>query len=253
MKELFHIIPNATGPGFHMSLKTGEIDVPDACGGYIISSGMGSGKTESIKSLIRQKYDEGILYCVDTKEELGKMFRWIQEELVNDSSCSLGSGDVMIVSSDPLWADYLSQYRDNPEILTRKKVILITHVRFWTDLINYFLIYKPTQNVEAFDGDFKKLMTRDDLRKYIIFDETPTFIKPFIEFDKTLLGVFATTDASGNIVCKTADELSRYYDKFIKGTASDFFKGNFKINRIKRDVVLKLIPRYYDSWLLSGK
>ena len=253
MKELFHITPNTTGPGFHMSLKTGEIDVPDACGGYIISSGMGSGKTESIKSLIRQKYDEGILYCVDTKEELGKMFRWIQEELVNDSSCSLGSGDVMIVSSDPLWADYLSQYRDNPEILTRKKVILITHVRFWTDLINYFLIYKPTQNVGAFDGDFKNLMTRDDLRKYIIFDETPTFIKPFIEFDKTLLGVFATTDASGNIVCKTADELSRYYDKFIKGTASDFFKGNFKINRIKRDVVLKLIPSYYDSWLLSGK
>ena len=70
MKELFHITPNTTGPGFHMALKTGEIDVPDACGGMIVSSGMGSGKTESIKSLIRQKYDEGILYCVDTKEEL---------------------------------------------------------------------------------------------------------------------------------------------------------------------------------------
>ena len=45
MKELFHITPNTTGPGFHMSLKTGEINVPDECGGYIISSGMGSGKT----------------------------------------------------------------------------------------------------------------------------------------------------------------------------------------------------------------
>lgn len=253
MKELFHITPNTTGSGFHMSLKTGEIDVPDACGGYIISSGMGSGKTESIKSLIRQKYEDGILYCVDTKEELKKMFLWIQDELVKDPSCGLNTGDVMIVSSDPEWAHYLSQYRDNPEILVKKKIILITHVRFWTDLINYFLIYQPTQSVEAFDGDFKNLMTRDDLRKYIVFDETPTFIKSFIEFDRTLLGVFATTDESGNIVCKTTNELSRYYDRFIKGTASDFFKGNFKINRIKRDVVLKLIPRYYDSWLLSGK
>ena len=181
------------------------------------------------------------------------MFLWIQEELVNDSSCSLNSGDVMIISSDPEWTHYLSLYRDNPEILVEKKVILITHVRFWTDLINYFLIYKPIVSMEAFDGDFKTLMTREDLRKYVIFDETPTFIKPFIEFDKPLLGVFGKTDTSGNIVCKTPEELSLYYDKFIRGTSLDFFKGNFKINRIKRDVVLKLIPRYYDSWLLSGK
>ena len=144
MKELFQITPNATGPGFRMSLKTGEIDVPDACGGFIVSSGMGSGKTESIKSLIRQKYDEGILYCVDTKEELGKMYRWIQDELVNDASCNLSAGDVMIISSAPEYTHYLSQYRDKPEILVEKKVILITHVRFWTDLINYFLIYEPT-------------------------------------------------------------------------------------------------------------
>lgn len=219
----------------------------------IVSPAMGSGKTESIKSLIRQKYEEGILYCVDTKEELKKMFLWIQEELVNDSSCSLNSGDVMIISSDPEWTHYLSLYRDNPEILVEKKVILITHVRFWTDLINYFLIYKPIVSMEAFDGDFKTLMTREDLRKYVIFDETPTFIKPFIEFDKPLLGVFGKTDTSGNIVCKTPEELSLYYDKFIRGTSLDFFKGNFKINRIKRDVVLKLIPCYYDSWLLSGK
>lgn len=253
MKELFHITPNTTGPGFHMTLKTGEIDVPDACGGMIVSPAMGSGKTESIKSLIRQKYDDGILYCVDTKEELKKMFLWIQEELVNDPSCSLNSGDVMIISSDPEWTHYLSLYRDNPEILVEKKVILITHVRFWTDLINYFLIYKPNGKVEAFDGDFKALMTREDLRKYVIFDETPTFIKPFIEFDKPLLGVFGKTDQSGKIVCKTPDELSLFYDKFLRGTEWDFFKGNFKINRIKRDVVLKLIPRYYDSWLLSGK
>ena len=54
MKELFDIIPNSTGNGFRMQLSTGVIDVPDDNGGYIISSGCGSGKTESIKSLIRQ-------------------------------------------------------------------------------------------------------------------------------------------------------------------------------------------------------
>lgn len=56
-----------------MKLKTREIDVPDERGGYIISSGCGSGKTESIKSLIRNKYNDGILYCVDIKEKLDKI------------------------------------------------------------------------------------------------------------------------------------------------------------------------------------
>lgn len=253
MKELYHITLHEGGSGFLMSLKTGEIDVPDECGGYIISSGMGSGKTESIKSLIRQKYDEGILYCVDTKEELGKMYRWIQEELVNDPTCDLRQDEVMIVSSDKDYAYHLSLYRDNPDILMEKKVILITHVRFWTDLINYFLIYRPQGKVEAFDGDFKSLMSREDLRKYVVFDETPTFIRPFIEFGKEMLGIFGKTDVDGHIVCKDANELNLYYDKFLRDTRSDFFSGNFKINRIKREVVLKLIPKYYDSWLLSGK
>ena len=75
MRELFDITPHSTGPGFRMRLKTGEIDVPDGRGGYIVASGMGSGKTESIKSLIRHKHDEGILYCVDTRDEFGKDVR----------------------------------------------------------------------------------------------------------------------------------------------------------------------------------
>lgn len=99
MRELFNIEPHSTGPGFLMRLKTGEIDVPDERGGYIISSGCGSGKTESIKSLIRNKYNEGILYCVDTKEELDKMYNWIIDNLV-DVMPGLKKEDVMIISSD---------------------------------------------------------------------------------------------------------------------------------------------------------
>lgn len=119
MRELFDIIPHSTGPGFRMGLKTGEIDVPDQSGGYIVSSGMGSGKTESIKSLIRQKYDEGILYCVDTRDELKKMYRWILEELVPVTG--LKSTDVMMVSSDPGFSYFLDLYKDNPEMLMERK------------------------------------------------------------------------------------------------------------------------------------
>lgn len=249
MRELFDITPHSTGPGFRMRLKTGEIDVPDGRGGYIVSSGMGSGKTESIKSLIRHKHDEGILYCVDTRDELEKMFGWIVENLVVEGV--LRMEDVMIISSDPGRADFLGQYRDNPEVLMEKKVILITHVRFWTDLINHFLIYKPQKEVAPFDGDFRTLMGRDDLRGYVIFDETPTFINPFVEFDRSMLGIFGKTDENGNIVCKPPEELGRYYDLFIRGGRNDLFNQAYGINRMKRDVVLRLIPKYYGSWVMS--
>lgn len=255
MKELFNVTPNTTGRGFRMQLSTGTIDVPDKPGGYIISSGCGSGKTESIKSLIWQKYNEGILYCVDTRDELEKMYSWILTELTDKDmgeSEKLSANEVMIISSDKERAYFLDQYRDNPEILMQRKVILITHLRFWTDLINYFLIYKPSEEVRHFNGDFKELMKRKDLRHYILFDETPTFIRPFVEFDRTVLGVFGTKNCNGDIVCRSSDDIRDFYNRFLKGTKSDLFNQTYKINRIKREVVLELIPQYYDSWMLSG-
>lgn len=250
MRELFDITPHANGSGFRMGLKTGEIDVPDENGGYIVSSGMGSGKTESIKSLIRQKYDEGILYCVDTRDELKKMYRWILEELVPVTG--LKGADVMMVSSDPEFSHFLDLYKDNPEMLMEKKVILITHVRFFTDLINYFLIYRPQGKVDIFDGDFRALMTRDDLRRYVIFDETPVQINPFVKFDRSMLGLFTTEDDKGDMVCRSPEGIQRFYNRFLRGSRNDLFPNqSFMINRIKRDVVLGLVPKYYDSWMIS--
>ena len=252
MKELFNIEPHSTGPGFLMKLKTGEIDVPNERGGYIISSGCGSGKTESIKSLIRNKYNEGILYCVDTKEELDKMYNWIIDNLV-DVMPGLKKEDVMIISSDDEHYISLSEYKDNPEIIMQKKILLITHVRFWTDLINFFLIYKPTSDVDPFDGDFRKLMTRDDLRGYIVFDETPTFIKPFVTFSSVMMGNFTDIDDEGMPRSKKPEDIERFYDLFVKGTSSEIFNTKYRIGRIKKQVALNLIPDYYDSWSISGK
>lgn len=252
MRELFNIEPHSTGPGFLMRLKTGEIDVPDDRGGYIVSSGCGSGKTESIKSLIRNKYNDGILYCVDTKEELDKMYNWIMDNLV-DVMPGLKKEDVMIISSDDEHYISLSEYKDNPEIIMQKKILLITHVRFWTDLINFFLIYKPTSDVDPFDGDFRKLMTRDDLRGYIVFDETPTFIKPFVTFSSVMMGNFTDIDNEGKTRSKKPEDIERFYDRFIKGTSSEIFNTKYRIGRIKKQVALNLIPDCYDSWSISGK
>ncbi len=133
---------------------------------------------------------------------LEKMFGWIVENLVVEGV--LRMEDVMIISSDPGRADFLGQYRDNPEVLMEKEgdsdnscTLLDRPDK------NHFLIYKPQkEEVAPFDGDFRTLMGRDDLRGYVIFDETPTFINPFVEFDRSMLGIFGKTDENGNIICK---------------------------------------------------
>lgn len=246
-----NITPSTTGGGFTMNLTNGTIKVPDKQGFYVISTGCGSGKTQNSKSLIKQKFNEGILYCVDTNSELIKMYDWIKKEGFVDAS------DVQIITSDSAYRDELEKYRENPELLLKKKILLITHVRLWTDLINYFLVYNPNlSSTNPFDGDFQALMARDDLRKYIIIDETPLFIKPFATVPREILGVFSNLDnKTGKWMCRKKNEIANAYKTFVEGTDRDPFvkKGGKKSMKIKRDVILSLIPKYYNEWMQSPK
>ncbi len=249
MKELFNVRFHPNGDGFEMDMVNGTLDVPNDKGCYVLSTGCGSGKTECCKSIIRQKADEGILYCVDTIAELDKMYQWIID---HGLEFGVRPDDVIIISSDERHEYFLHQYQNRPDILMSKKIVLITHVRFWTDLINYFLIYNPRTPVEAFDCDFKKLMAREDLRKYVIFDETPRFIQPFFSMPMPLLSSFSYTDSQGNWQCYPSEEIKRrYYHFFNNHPVSPLPKANTEISDIKRSVIFKMIPEYFDRWINS--
>lgn len=249
MSEISNAILEANGD-ISMHLKNGTVRIPAKQGCYTISTGCGSGKTECCKSIIRQKHHEGILYCVDTISELHKMYQWI---INNKKSIGISESDVIVISSDNEHKDFTRAYRDNPEILMSKQIVLITHCRFWTDMINYFLIYKPQQPDCSFNGDFKSLLARSDLRRYVIFDETPTFINPFFEMNKSLLAAFSDY-IDGEWKCKDLDSIRRYYKQFIEGESLDPFDATrYKINRIKKDVVFELIPKYFSQWVDSSE
>lgn len=252
-KERYTITPHSSGPGFTINLSNGSVDVPDAHGCYAISTGCGSGKTESIKNLIRLKHDQGILYCVDTIEELVKMYTWLISELCNDPAVSLRLDDIaIIVSGEDAFKQNYHDYMDDPDLLLKKKVVLITHTRFWSDDINRFLIYRPVTSVDFFDADFGKLMSRADLRKYIIFDETPLFIKDFVSFPKHILGIFSQQEIKGGWKCKSDVDIRKAYEKFLKGTEADFYRSTSRLFNLRRETVLKLIPQYYEHWMRSS-
>ena len=181
---------------------------------------------------------------MDTKLEAIKIHDWVLSDLVGLTP--LKQDDVVLLhgeNKEELW-----EYKNNPELLMQKKVIILTHVRFWTDIINYFLIYRPKQEVPLFLGDFKTLMQRGDLRQYVIFDETPIFLKPFCSIPSSMFGGFLE-DNNGTWQCKSLEGIYRYYDKFVEGTDNDLFKTNNKLNSIKKEIVLNCVPKYFDYWM----
>ena len=232
-------------------------------GCHIISTGCGSGKTTYIKQFIARNYESGILYCVDTKAELLKMYSWIVNNLCNSPMSSLSIDDViMLCGTDDTDNEQIiaakermmNQYRNDPKSLFYRKILLITHVRFWTDLPNYFLIYNPSMPhlIDAFDGDFSALMSRTDLRQYIFFDETPTFIRPFCTIPKYILGNFLLIDStSGNVQCKSYSEMEDAYNCFIRETDADFFRKKHTVSKLKCKSVLCIIQKMFSQWIIS--
>ena len=238
------IKPHSTGPGFEATFKNGVLDIPDKQGAYLISTGCGAGKTEGIKELITLKQNEGVIYCVDTKVEVDRMYNYLKDNGI------VAESDMLRLHGDA--TTELDAYRDHPEDIMQKKVILLTHVRFWSDLIHYFLIYRPATLPSAFDGDFKALMMRGDLRKWVIFDETPLFYIPFAKVSRPVLGCLS--DRVGKVwSCKNPIELKNSYMKFVEGTADAFTKSSHKLANLKRDTCLAIIPRFYNGWITANK
>ena len=56
------IKPHSTGPGLEATFKNSVLDIPDQQEAYLISTGCGAGKTESIKFAKKEKIYENCFY-----------------------------------------------------------------------------------------------------------------------------------------------------------------------------------------------
>lgn len=238
--------------GFQAELLTGTINVPDSFGGYVISTGCGSGKTTVIKEIIQCRYNDGILYCVDTREEAWKMYEWIEKNLINDPYYQdLTFNDVSVLCHDTkktkeeykkLAKIFLNTYKSDPESIMNKKILITTHQRIFTDLINYFLICNPSSPVELFNNDFSSLMQRDDLRKYVLIDETPQQLDPFHVYPATVLRNFRNDKNCGHFQNHFNSDLKYWFDTRFKNTEMDIPETN-KLQKLKRDSIISLISK----------
>lgn len=222
-------------------------------GMHVIDSACGAGKTTQIKGFILKHYDEGIVYCVDSIAELHNMKEWLYMQLVMPGK--IVPDDIIMITSenDDDAKQARNSYCANPDILCWKKILLLTHVRFFSSMINYFLIYRPQFQVSPFDGDFQGLLSRPDLRQWIFFDETPMWIRPFCTMPRSFLGLWSTKDINGNWQCKSPQDIDESYRVFIQNSKQDPFQHNNRLDLLKKESVLSMVPKMYPVWRAESK
>lgn len=126
----------------HFEFLNGSIELNnDEYGSYALSTGCGSGKTTAIKQLINLKWTEGILYSAFTKDEVNSMYQYCKSLVGTSNNGVLLKDDDIIV----LHSDYSSEGTDNnlwknhPDELMNKKIILCTHAKLLDEPINILL------------------------------------------------------------------------------------------------------------------
>ena len=103
-------------------------------GAYAICPGCGSGKTTIIKELIKLKWHEGILYSAFTIDEVDKMYQWIKCNMIDTKI--IKSEDIIVLHSN-ITSEGVDNnlWRNNPQEIMNKKIILCTHSKILNEPI----------------------------------------------------------------------------------------------------------------------
>lgn len=146
--------------------------------------------------------------------------------------------------------DVLNEYANNPEEVTKKKVLIMTNVRLYTEYPPVYLLYNKNGAVlSSFDGDWKKLMNNPNTRRWIIIDEIPGFIQKYASVSKLHLGVLGADDGNGGYKAKEFVAMKKYYNTFIAHSDAAWFNTATTLGLLKTDTALSIIESEYSNMI----
>lgn len=227
---------------FTINLKNSSIDLPDDVGTYVVSTGCGSGKTHWLKGFVRQYYNDGILVVVDSIKSANSLY---------DSLLGLGMSedDMLMIHSQTDFA-VQNEFSRNPNEVTKKKVLIMTNVRLYTEFPSVYMLYNSRGiQLRYFNGDWAGLMNDPNVRRWIIIDEIPGFIQDFCKVSKLHLGVLSEPDGQGGYKAKDETEMLNAYNSFIRNSDSPFFDGSTELGKLKIETTLALIRKDYQNMI----
>lgn len=249
-----------SGKGFIIKHLTGDTTIPQN-GAWLVNIPCGGGKSTSIISLVLQKANTGILLETPTIKDANQM----KENLLLKGSGILKAQDIIVLHHNS--SDFVL-YQHDPEIVTTKKIIITTHIRQFIDPLSLLLAYDQGKKVDisaymGMDG-VKKLLQSDNIRRFWLIDELPTFIQPFLEFEKNILSGFSYPDniKTGGVPdcrnpksywhCKDLSEMEQTYNQFFKDYPVAFWKSKTPLNTYREQEGLADINQNYKS-LMKNK
>lgn len=230
-----------------IKLKNRNVELPDDVGNFILSTGCGSGKTYWLERFILTHYMEGMLIIVDSIVSANSLYFDLLTKL------GLDANDMMLIHSKTDY-DVMNEYANNPEEVTKKKVLIMTNVRLYTEYPPVYLLYnKNGATLSSFDGDWKKLMNNPNTRRWIIIDEIPGFIQKYATVSKLHLGVLGETDDNGGYKAKEFIVMEKDYNTFIAHSDAALFATTTALGKLKTDSALYIIKhKYLDMMKVQG-
>ena len=226
-----------------IKLKNRNVELPDDVGNFILSTGCGSGKTYWLERFILTHYMEGMLIIVDSIVSANSLYFDLLTKL------GLDANDMMLIHSK-IDYDVLNEYANNPEEVTKKKVLIMTNVRLYTEYPPVYLLYNKNGAVlSSFDGDWKKLMNNPNTRRWICIDEIPGFIQKYASVSKLHLGVLGEDDSKGGYKAKEFVAMKKYYNTFIAHSDAAWFNTATTLGLLKTDTALSIIESEYSNMI----
>ena len=226
-----------------IKLKNRNVELPDDVGNFILSTGCGSGKTYWLERFILTHYMEGMLIIVDSIVSANSLYFDLLTKL------GLDANDMMLIHSKTDY-DVMNEYANNPEEVTKKKVLIMTNVRLYTEYPPVYLLYNKNGAVlSSFDGDWKKLMNNPNTRRWICIDEIPGFIQKYASVSKLHLGVLGEDDSKGGYKAKEFVAMKKYYNTFIAHSDAAWFNTATTLGLLKTDTALSIIESEYSNMI----
>ena len=226
-----------------IKLRNCSVELPNDVGNFILSTGCGSGKTYWLERFILAHYMEGMLIIVDSIVSANSLYFDLLTKL------GLDANDMMLIHSK-IDYDVLNEYANNPEEVTKKKVLIMTNVRLYTEYPPVYLLYNKNGVVlSSFDGDWKKLMNNPNTRRWICIDEIPGFIQKYAYVSKLHLGILGEEDSNGGYKAKEFVAMKKYYNTFIAHSDAAWFNTATTLGLLKTDTALSIVESEYSNMI----
>ncbi len=226
-----------------IKLKNHNIELPCDVGNFILSTGCGSGKTYWLERFILVHYMEGMLIVVDSIVSANTLHSHLLNLL------GLDANDIMLIHSQTDY-DVQNEYVNTPEEVTKKKVLIMTNVRLYTEYPPVYLLYnKNGVALPPFDGDWKKLMNNLNTRRWIVIDEIPGFIQKYATVSKQLLGVLGADDGNGGYKAKEFVAMEKFYNTFIAHSDTALFDTTTALGKLKTETALSIVESGYSNMM----